>query len=272
LQYSLPGYTLFQTNSKRDLQNSDKILKHQFQTHRDKGYRQKPLLRQREREERFMKKKHAPMKFEDLDSVEKSVKLTPSARRNMNLETMEAGKDIVKVDDVKQDEGEQEFIQLSIEKSKESPKKEEKSIQWSVKNYVGNKRNSDHLKESIKEPEIVEKSVSVKKSLGSNKESTFKEKDDLEEIKEKENEEEEEGEEENEKEEENEDEDDEENEKEEEKEKMKGSTQELKKAEVTEKPLENVIKDDIMSLKKIKRGRLVNFKIWFRVLIHKQRR
>jgi hypothetical protein len=167
-----------------------------------------------------MKKKHAPMKPEDLDSVEKSVKLTPSVRRNMNLETMEAGKDIVKVDDVKQDEGEQEFIQLSIEKSRESPKKEEKSIQWSVKNYVGNKRNSDHLKESIKEPEIVEKSVSAKKSIGSNKESA----------------------------------------------------QELKKAEVTEKPLEDVIKDDVMSLKTIKRGRLVNFKIWCRVLIHKQRR
>jgi hypothetical protein len=184
--FSLRGYTMFQTNSKRDHQNADEILRHQFMGNREKVYRPKQPSRQWD--DRFMKlKKNMPLKIEELDSVDKSENLTPSARRNMNLETMEAGggKDIVKVDDIKQEESEQEFIQLSIEKSNTviSEKNEQRSKKWSTANFVGRKRNSDELSKE-KEPELIDESKkenepkikigNEKKSEKDNKESIIK--------------------------------------------------------------------------------------------------
>lgn len=128
--HHLPGCTFFHTSFKLEHRHLDVINKPNLQIQHDQRFRNMPkMVKENFVEQNFSVNRTMPLKVEEPESVDEDEpeELTPSARRNLNLENLEAikGKSIVKVDDIKQKgNSEQEFIQLSLEKSKGASSKE----------------------------------------------------------------------------------------------------------------------------------------------------
>ena len=148
-QFSLPGFTIFQTSSKINNRNLQEIILPRMSRNGEPSFDQPVYIKKNLDANYFYMMKHQLFKVETLkkEAAPGSRKLTPSARRNMNLETMEANGDkaIVKVDDIK-GEADQEYIQLSLDKSDLAPKrgrdKPPRPEKWSTTNLVGKKRES----------------------------------------------------------------------------------------------------------------------------------